>query len=174
MRKTLAGLVAGTAAAAVVTTGVALAAAPAGASSVPACGNHSLAVTHNSPQGAMGHGNVLIRFQNVSYNACSLYGYPGFDALGSYGSVLKHAKRTVHGFTGGASSVQTIVIQPGHYASADVEWMNFHPKSGKSCVASDSIATTPANTSDTVDFPLSISTCSLQVHPTVAGKSGNS
>jgi hypothetical protein len=174
MRKSLAGILAGTAAAAIATTGVVLAGAPAGAAPVPACGNHSLTVTHNSPQGAMGHGNVLIRFQNTGYSACSLYGYPGFDALGSYGSLIKHAKRTLSGFTGGAASLQTIVVQPGHYASADVEWLNFHPKSGKNCKVSSSVATTPANTSDTVAFPLSISTCNLQVHPTVAGKSGNS
>ena len=122
----------------------------------------------------MGHSNIVIRFKNVSSSACSLYGYPGLDALGSYGTVLKHAKRTVNGFTGGASSVQTIVVQPGHFASADVEWMNFNPSTSGDCQWSSSIATTPANTSDTVNFPVSVSVCELQVHATVAGKTGNS
>lgn len=174
MRTSLAAIAAGTAAAAILTTGLALAATPADAASVAACGNGVLAVSHNSPQGAMGHGNVVIRFENVSGAACSLYGYPGLDALDSHGAVIKHAKRTLSGFTGGASALRTIVVQPGHFASADVEWMNFNPVTGEGCAISDSIATTPANTSDTAYFGLAISTCHLQVHATVAGKSGNS
>jgi hypothetical protein len=170
MRKSVTGAIA----VAALSTGLAIAAGPAGARSVPACGNHSLAVTHNHSQGAMGHSNIVIRFKNIGYGACSLYGYPGLDALGSYGTVLKHAKRTVNGFTGGASSLQTIVIQPGHFASADVEWMNFNPNTSGDCQWSSAIATTPANTSDTVTFPVSVSLCELQVHGTVAGKTGNS
>ncbi|HZZ97255.1 MAG TPA: DUF4232 domain-containing protein [Jatrophihabitantaceae bacterium] len=170
MRKSVTGAIV----VAALSTGLAIAAGPAGARSVPACGNHSLAVSHNHSQGAMGHSNIIIRFKNVSSSACSLYGYPGLDALGSYGTVLKHAKRTVHGFTGGASSLQTIVVQPGHFASADVEWMNFNPKTSGDCQWSSAIATTPANTSHTVTFPISVSLCALQVHATVAGKTGNS
>jgi hypothetical protein len=171
MRKYLAGAVA---AAALSTAAIAAVAAPsAGAATVPACGNHSLAVSHSAPQGAAGHGNVLIRFRNTGYASCSLHGYPGLDALGSYGAVLKHAKRTRHGFTGGAHSIPTVVLKPGRYASADVEWMNFNPTTGGECRWSSAIATTPANTSHTVDFPVSVSLCGLQVHPTVAGKTGN-
>ena len=98
---------------------------------------------------------------------------PGFDALGSYGDVIKSAKRTLNGFTGGASAVNTIVVAPGKWASADVEWMNFNPTTGGDCVWSSSIATTPANTGDTHYFPVSVSTCHLQIHPTVKGKTGN-
>jgi hypothetical protein len=171
MRKLIAGTVA-----AVALTGAALAvaSAPAGAASVPACGNHSLTVTHSAPQGATGHANVVIRFRNTSYGACSLKGYPGLDALRKNGTVLAHATRTLNGFTGGASSIKTIVLNPGKFASADVEWMNFNPSTGGSCTFSKSIATTPANTGHTVHFAVSVSKCSLQVHPTVAGKSGNS
>jgi hypothetical protein len=140
---------------------------------VPSCGNTSLAVTHSHPQGATGHANVVIRFRNVSSSTCSLFGYPGFDAVRADGSVLAHATRTVHGFTGGAHAVRTIVLAPGRYASADVEWMNFNPSTGGACAFSHSIATTPANTSHTVHFALSVSKCRLQVHPTVAGTTGN-
>jgi hypothetical protein len=116
---------------------------------------------------------VIIRFRNVSSSTCSVFGYPGFDALRADGSVLAHATRTVHGFTGGAHAVRTIVLGPGRYASADVEWMNFNPSTGGACAFSHSIATTPANTSHTVHFALAVSTCRLQVHPTVAGTTGN-
>jgi hypothetical protein len=171
MRTFIAGAVA-----AVALTGgaLAIAAAPAGAASVPACGNQALAVSHSHPQGATGHANVVIRFRNTGYSACSLKGYPGLDALKANGHVLAHAKRTLNGFTGGAHSIKKIVIQPGHYASADVEWMNFNPTTSGDCKFSKSIATTPANTSDTVHFKISVSKCRLQVHPTVAGKTGNS
>lgn len=173
MRNLIAGTVAALGTAALATAVLAATASAAGAHSVPACGNNSLAVTHTASQGAVGHSNMIIKFRNVGYSPCSLYGYPGFDALGSYGAVMKHAKRTVHGFTGGAGALNTVVLAPGKYASADVEWMNFNPVTSGACDYSSSIAITPANTSDTHNFPVSVSVCELQIHPTVAGKSGN-
>lgn len=150
-------------------------AVPAAASATPACGNNSLAVTGTATQGAMGHGNFVVLFRNKTQHTCSLYGYPGLDALNKSGAVIKHAKRTLTGFTGGSTKgLQTITVKPGKYASADVEWMNFNPKTGGSCTFSHSVATTPANTSDTVHLKRSVSVCELQVHPTVAGKTGNS
>lgn len=140
---------------------------------IPACGNSSLAVTHTPPQGATGHGAFVLLFRNVTGSTCSLYGYPGLDALDKYGHVMAHAQRTLHGFAGGASSVSTINVAPGGFASATVDWMNFNAVTSGPCAFSASIATTPANTSHTVHFPVSVSVCSLQVHPTVAGTSGN-
>lgn len=161
------------AAAALATTGLLAAAGPAAATAVPACGNHSISVSRTHTQGATGHSNVVLRFKNVTHSKCSLHGYPGLDALNVHGHVLAHARRTLNGFTGGAHAVRTIVIKAGRYASADVEWLNFNPSTGGSCRFSHSIATTPANTSHTVHFKVSVSVCRLQVHPTVAGTSGN-
>ena len=90
MRSILIGAVA---AAAVSAAGLGVASGAAGASPVPSCGNGQLTVTHSHPQGAMGHGNMIVRFKNTGYGTCSLHGYPGFDALGSYGDVIRHAKR---------------------------------------------------------------------------------
>ncbi|HZC71880.1 MAG TPA: DUF4232 domain-containing protein [Jatrophihabitans sp.] len=150
-------------------------AVPTAASATPACGNHSLAVTATASQGATGHGNFVLLFRNKTYRACTLYGYPGLDALNGYGNVIKHAKRTLTGFTGGSTQgLQTIRVKPGKYASADVEWLNFKPKTGESCTFSASVAATPANTSHTVHLNRSVSVCRLEVHPTVAGKTGNS
>lgn len=142
---------------------------------VPACGNHSLTVSATASQGATGHANFVLLFKNTSHATCSLYGYPGLDALAANGHVLAHAVRTLRGFTGGSRhGLQTIVIRPGGYASADVEWMNFNPVTSGPCTFSHSVATTPANTTDTVHLAKSVSVCDLQVHPTVAGTSGNS
>jgi hypothetical protein len=144
------------------------------AATVPACGNHSLTVTATAPQGATGHGNLIVRFRNRTTHSCSLTGYPGLDALNASGHVLAHARRTVHGFTGGSThGVRTVVVRPGHYASADVEWLNFNPRTSGACTFSHSIAVTPANTSNTVHRARSVSVCRLQVHPTVAGITGN-
>jgi hypothetical protein len=152
--------------------GLVLAGAPANAA-VPACGNAAIGISHTGTEGATGHGSFVLRFKNVSAHTCSLYGYPGLDALDVHGHVLAHAQRTMRGFAGGAHTERVISIAPGHYGSATVEWMNFNPTTGGSCTFSKSVATTPANTTHTVRYPVSVSVCKLQVHPTVAGTSGN-
>jgi hypothetical protein len=132
-------------------------------------------VTATAEQGATGHANFVVLFRNKTLHSCTLFGYPGLDALNASGDVIAHAKRTLTGFTGGSTQgLQTILVRPDHYASADVEWMNFNPTTGGSCRFSHSVAATPANTSHTVHLARSVSLCRLQVHPTVAGKSGNS
>ena len=148
-------------------------AAPAGATTAPACGNAAVAVSYTHPQGATGHGSFVLRFKNVSAHTCSLYGYPGLDALNSTGHVLAHAARTMRGFAGGAHVKAPVNIAAAHYGSATVEWMNFNPTTSGTCAFSKSVATTPPNTTHTVHLPVSVSVCSLQVHPTVAGTSGN-
>ena len=137
------------------------------------CTNHVLKVSHSHTNGATGHANVIIRFRNIGSSSCTLHGYPGLDAVRANGTVLAHAKRTRVGFTGGAKHVRTITVRPGHYASADVEWTDFNPKTSGACAFSHSIATTPANTARASHFRVSVSRCRLQVHPTVAGRSGN-
>jgi hypothetical protein len=153
-------------------TGLAVGATSASAST-PACGNSSLTVTQADPEGATGHGSVILLFRNVSAHTCTIYGYPGLDALNSSGHVLAHAKRTLHGFAGGPSKETTATLAPGKFASAVVEWMNFNPVTSGPCTISKSIATTPANTTHTVKLPVSVSVCDLQIHPTVAGANGN-
>lgn len=148
-------------------------AAPAGAVTAPACGNTAIAVSYVHPQGAAGHGSFVLHFRNASAHTCSLYGYPGLDALNSAGHVIAHAARTMRGYAGGAHVKAPVNITPAHYASATVEWMNFNPTTGGPCAFSKSVATTPPNTTHTVHLPVSVSVCSLQVHPTVAGTSGN-
>jgi hypothetical protein len=145
-----------------------------GAAVAPPCGNAALRVTASQTQGATGHGNLVLRFKNRTTHSCSLYGYPGLDALNGSGHVIRHARRTLSGFTGGSvHGLRTIVVRPGHYASADVEWLNFHPVTGKDCRFSKAVAATPAGTSHTVRLARSVSVCNLQVHPTVAGRTGN-
>jgi hypothetical protein len=171
IRTFLAGAVAAVALTGAAVVGVAT---PAGASTPPACKGALIHVTHSRGEGAAGHANVILRFRNISQNTCTMHGYPGVDALRANGSVLRHAKRKLNGYTGGASSVKTIVLKPNHVASADLEWLNFNGSTGGSCKFSKSIAVTPANTKHTVHFKVSVSKCRLQIHPTVKGRTGNS
>jgi hypothetical protein len=161
------------ASAALVAGGATVATAPAAGAVVPACGNSSLAVTRAPSQGAAGHGAFDLLFRNVSHGTCTLYGYPGLDALDGHGHVLAHARRTLRGYMGGPGAVHTVSVAPGHFASATVEWLNFKPATAGHCTFSASVATTPANTTHTVHLPVSVSICALQVHPTVAGTTGN-
>lgn len=173
--RSLTGAAAGTALIAGAVAGAALA-APAHAAvrpaAVPSCDGGLVHVTHTAPQGAMGTSAMVLRFRNIGQSTCSLHGYPGLDALRRDGSVLAHAKRVMDGSVGGARRIRTIVLQPNQVASASVQWYNFNPTTGGSCAFSAKIAVTPANTSTTTKFPVSVSRCGLQVHPTVAGKGG--
>lgn len=147
--------------------------ATAAAAAPQRCGNASLAVTASRSQGATGHGNFVLRFQNISGVRCKIHGYPGVDAIGKRGHILKHAKRTLNGFTGGSRhGVPHIVLRPYRFASADVEWVNFG-RGGTTCPSSLSVNATPANTGYTEHLARSVSLCHLQVHPTVPGRSGN-
>jgi hypothetical protein len=91
------------AATALAAAGCAIAVPSAAATAPPPCGNHALAVSASRSQGATGHGNFILRFRNKTDSACTLYGYPGLDALAKDGHVLRHARRTLHGFTGGST-----------------------------------------------------------------------
>jgi hypothetical protein len=144
----------------------------AGAQST-ACGNSDLSITHTPTDSATGHSAFVLLFRNVTHRTCTLHGYPGLDALSKSGHVLAHAKRRLHGFAGGASAVRTITVRPGRFASATVEWLNFNAKTAGVCRFSKSVAVTPANTTRTVHFRVSVSVCNLEIHPTVAGTSHN-
>ena len=163
------------AATAVAATGCLLAVPTAASALTPACGNRAIAVTATRTEGATGHGSLVLLFRNKTTHSCTLFGYPGLDALNASGGVMRHARRTVNGFAGGSSNgVQTIRVASGRYASATVEWLNFNPVTAGACRFSASIAATPPNTGHTVVLDRSVSVCRLQVHPTVAGRSGSS
>jgi hypothetical protein len=137
------------------------------------CGDADIAVTATGSQGAAGHSSFVLEFDNISGVRCTLRGYPGLDAIGKQGHVLAHAQRRLHGITGGASKIRTILVKPGHFASANVGWANAAADGGD-CTFSHSVNATPAGTGYTVHLAKSVSICDLEVHPTVAGTSGQS
>jgi Protein of unknown function (DUF4232) len=144
------------------------AATPTSAVTVPQCGNSSLAVTRTFTQGGAGHGWMALIYRNVTSHSCTVYGYPGLDAINSTGHVLAHATRTLSGY-GSGGHLSTVTILPGGFASAGVEWLNFNPATSGPCAFSTTVNTIVANTSTVHRLQVSVSACSLQVHPTVAG-----
>ena len=151
----------------------ALPAADPAQASIPVCGNNSFLISATPAQGATGHGSFVLLFRNTTTASCSIYGYPGLDALTATGHVLAHATRTRYGFAGGSRhGIQNVTVTAGHYASATVEWMNFNPVTSGACTYSDKIEVTPANTHTAAELPVKVSVCALQVHPTVAGTTG--
>lgn len=152
-------------------TGLLATAASASAATVPRCGNHSLAVTRTFTQGGAGHGWMALIYRNVTTHTCTVYGYPGLDAISSTGHVLAHATRTLSGY-GSGGRLATVTIRPGKFASAGVEWLNFNPRTSGPCAFSTTVNTVVANTSTVHRLRVSVSACRLQVHPTVAGTPG--
>lgn len=140
---------------------------------VRACGDTAFDVSASSEQGATGHSSVVLRFRNRLPQTCTVQGYPGLDAVTSTGAVLAHATRTLNGFAGGAHSITAINVAPGQTVSALAEWMNFNPVTSGSCPTSATIMVTPANTTATASLPVQVTSCVLQVHPTVAGTTGD-
>ncbi len=156
------------AAGALTTVGLAATAASASAGPVPQCGNTSLAVTRTFTQGGAGHGWMALIYRNVTSRSCTVYGYPGLDAISSTGHVLAHATRTLSGY-GSGGHLSTVTIPPGGYASAGVEWLNFNPKTSGPCPFSTTVNTIVPNTTTVHHLRVAVSACDLQIHPTVAG-----
>lgn len=149
-------------------TGYAVTASSASAVTVPPCGNGSLAVTRTLTQSGAGHGWMALIYRNVTTHACTVYGYPGLDALSSSGHVLAHATRTLSGYDS-SGHLSTVTIAPGRFASAGVEWFNFNPRTAGPCAFSTAVNTIVANTTTVHRLAASVSACGLQVHPTVGG-----
>lgn len=142
-------------------------------SGIGQCGDNALDVSAADEQGATGHSSVVLRFHNTLSVPCTIFGYPGADAVTSTGAVLAHATRTLNGFAGGTHAITTVTVPAGGTVSALLEWMNFNPTTSGSCAQSAAIEVTPANTAHTVRLPVQVTVCVLQIHPTVGGTSGD-
>jgi hypothetical protein len=156
-------------------TGLAIGAGSAGAAAAPACGNTSLDYGISRTDGFAGHSAFVLEFRNHTHASCSLYGYPGLDAMASNGTVMAHARRTLMGAAGGSRhGLQVVNIAPGGFASATVEWANFNPATSGPCPHSAGVDETAPNTTKIVPQRRSVNICALEIHPTVSGWTGQS
>ncbi len=148
--------------------------APAGAAApgLPSCAGAALRVALTSGEGGDNHDSFVIEYKNETRRTCTLRGYPGLDAVTRHGHVLRHAKRSLAGYFGGAPhGARTVVLATGGHASATVEFLN-SDHAGHVCAFAHHVATTPPNTDRIVHRMHRLSLCYLRVHPVVAGTTG--
>ena len=132
----------------------------------------NIRVIPGASQGAAGHLTLVLIFNNVGHTTCRMYGYPGLDLVTPSGALVVHARRTLRGMAGGASSVATVTLPPGASASALVEASDV-PQSGIADCGSYSLMVTPPE--EYVAVPAGTAMmpkCALEVHPVVAGTHG--
>ncbi len=142
------------------------------------CTSAELAISVGSAQGATGHSEVTLLFENTSTVTCVLHGYPGVAGLNAAGAEVAQAQRTPRGFMGGLSSSiatpPTVTLAAGQTASAVVEGTDVPQNGATSCPQLAGMLVTAPNTRHSVHFPGAPGDCSgLQVHPVVPGTTGS-
>jgi Protein of unknown function (DUF4232) len=107
-----------------------------------------------------------------------LTGYPGVDALSAQGHRIVSAQRTKSGYLGGVGpghSIPLVHLAHKKSASAVLEWVD-GPVPGLVCPRAHSLKVTPPNAFNSVVLtPSSLGSerlCDLQIHPVVAGLTG--
>ena len=134
-------------------------------------GEVTVGTTPNPEGAAAGHNSVVLTFTNSSTRTCSLYGYPGADALSSSGKVVAHATRSLSGYIGGSySGLHEISLHPGQVASAIVE--GDVGDGGPDCTAGVSLVVTAPNLFHSSPVSGAPYVCMFQIHPVVAGTTG--
>jgi len=140
------------------------------------CTTAKLAITHSEVRAASGRNGLAIIFRNVGPTECWISGYPGVDSADSSGHAVVEARRTRSGYLGGqrnSGPPAVIYLGPKELASALVEG-TFGP-SASSCGSFVALVVTPPGETHSVTLSVSLPTCSrIQVHPVVAGPTGNS
>lgn len=89
-----------------------------------ACTPADLAITSSPWTGRTGHTIGIFLFHNTGSAACRISGHPRVSGLNAQGVTTTVATDTLTGWAGNLSSVPTVDIPPGGYASAGVEWRN--------------------------------------------------
>ena len=168
-----------TAGVALVAAGVApmtAAAQPKTSSSASHCLYRQLRITTGQADGATGHLSFRVHFTNHSHKTCTLYGYPGVEALNSHGRPNMEAKRTKDGFMGGVGpghKIQTATLAHGQVATAIVEGTDVPTGNKKSCPQAVAFRITPPNDGIAKLVERTMPECSrIQVHPVVKGRTG--
>ncbi len=142
----------------------------------PECKQADLTVSATGTDGGSGHRLVVLVFTNSGSRTCSMYGYPGVAALDADGKQVAQAKRTRSGYMGGLRGTQlpTVVLPPGHAASAGVEALGFNASDGSACTAYQGLLVTAPDDTASTRVPWGNDGCSaLEIHPIVPGTTGD-
>lgn len=139
------------------------------------CSTAVLSITPGRTGVGLGHVGTPILFRNTGIVGCHLQGYPGLAALDDSGRQVVRAERTPQGYLGGlpfGASPPIVELAPGETASALVEANNNPSPPATSCASYPAILVTPPDDTRSVSVALSVSGCSLQIHPVVACDTG--
>ena len=140
----------------------------------PACTIAELAVTAEPTQSVMSHGGAQIRFTNNGPGRCVISGYPGVAAMDAAGHPVGDARRTLHGFIGGApqgSQPPVLELRQHETASALVESL-YQGSAPAPCPEVAALVVTPPGETHSVRLAVQMYGCELEVHPIVPGASG--
>lgn len=140
------------------------------------CRISQLSITISTPGAAAGHEGALIHFRNISKAACSMVGYP-FVAQANGLQALD----TPQGYMGGLKNPDTlpaVVLAPNQTATSVLEAVNILAYSPPCPTVTGKMGTSieppGQEKAVTVALTLADSVCSqLQVHPVVAGQTGD-
>ena len=141
------------------------------ASGIPSCSSN-IRVINGASEGAAGHLTLVLIFNNVGHTACRMYGYPGLDLVTPSGTVVAHARRTLSGMAGGATTVASVTLAAGASASALVEASDV-PQAGIANCGNYPLMVTPPGQYVSVPAGTALMPkCALEIHPVVAGTRG--
>lgn len=147
-------------------------------SGTPECTASALTIDAVTGPSGSTHVSELLHFSNNGSHTCFLRGYPGVAQVnGSH--TLQNAARTQSGYLGGLSagqSIPTVVLAPGHSASALVEAESAASNGSNACAgagATGLLVTAPDQYSS-VQVPSLLQACAdFQVHPITGGSDGS-
>ncbi|WP_370383141.1 DUF4232 domain-containing protein [Catenulispora sp. GAS73] len=117
----------------------------------------------------------IFLFHNTSQTACRISGYPQVSGLNEQGKTTTVAAHTLTGWAGNLTSVPTVDIPPGGYASAGVEWRN-GTDNGSQCALVATFDVTPPSGGVPKQFPAGTPSltdgpacANFEIHPITAG-----
>lgn len=121
------------------------------------------------------HASYLLTFTNTGQIACQLAGYPAVTVLSSAGRQVLRASPTPSGYLGGTRGKPVVVvIATGQPASALLEGEQVDLR-GERCPSRPGLAITPPRNTAPARLPMATTICGgVQIHPVVAGSTGNS
>lgn len=148
---------------------------PSSQSTPAPCRAADLAVTSSPWTGRTGHLIGIFLFHNTGSATCRVSGYPQVTGVNKQGVTTTTATHTLTGWAGTLSSVPTVDIPPGGYASAGVEWRN-GTDDGSQCALVATFEVTPPSGGTPTKIPAGEPSltdgpaCSkFEIHPLVAG-----
>jgi hypothetical protein len=141
------------------------------------CRIGQLDISVTSGDAGSGHRSRVLVFRNTGGSTCVLQGYPGVAGLDGTGHQVAQAQRTLNGYLGGVRTGNPPLVRlaPGTAASATVEALAFDAATGASCTPYAGLLVTPPDETHSVHLGWGSDGCSdLQIHPVVAGTTGQS